>query len=204
MKNCPSFKQKSEKQLGPAVQEQLPVEANAWPRAKRCGPAVKVSLCSSTRPLLLWAVSKREGSSMRGKHRCEEESERHPVLRRDRLEPQRMRGLSTNSSSAVSQLNLRIHFQQPSWATYHSIQSLSFLRVRETHSRKVGAFCPSKGCSRPSPPILAAAGFSSCPVSAESSHSTLVPCHVLRGRSCQSLSAYVSALQTGSKENFSW
>lgn len=34
MKNCPSFKQKAEKQPGPAVQGQLPVEETAWPGAE--------------------------------------------------------------------------------------------------------------------------------------------------------------------------
>lgn len=41
----------------PAVQEQLPVEENAWPHAGSCDPAVKVRPCGSRRSQLLWAAA---------------------------------------------------------------------------------------------------------------------------------------------------
>lgn len=48
------------------------MEKNACPRAESCDPTVKVSSRCHMKPLLLWAVGRREGSAIRSNHRCEE------------------------------------------------------------------------------------------------------------------------------------
>lgn len=199
MKNCPSFKQKPEKQLGPAVQEQLPVEENAWPRAESCDPVVKVSSRSSMRPLLLWAAGKAaawEGNTdMKRKveTRC---AERNLSLREWEV---------SFCKSLVYRFPAGLRSPLSAAATSNlSLCSKSFLPKGKRDTQQKGrSSLPQQGPLQ-AWPILAVKGFSSCPVSAESSNPTLVPCHMLQGRSCQSLSAYVSALQTSCKENVSW
>lgn len=197
MKNCPSFKQKPEKQLRPAVQEQLPVEENAWPGAESYDPAVKVRLWCSMSPLLLWAVGSREGRSMRGKYRCEEKS-------RDTL-CWEARDLSLREWEVFLQTlhHFPAELGNPLSASLSLLCSKSCFPNRTRHSRQVGAVCSSKGCSRPPSPILTAAGFSPCPISAQSSNPTLVHCHGRTYLGTQSACAYVSTLQTSCKGNIS-
>lgn len=163
MKNCPSFKQKPEKHLRVAVQEQLPVATNAWPRA--------VTL------QLRWAHAAVQGQRLQERETQMQEVEILCAERRETWASKNERGLSANPSSTIPQLNLGTYFQQQAGATYHSRQRFLFPSI---HSRKAGALCPNEGHSRPGPPILAAASFTSCPVRAKSSNPTSVPCHVVR------------------------